>query len=127
MIRLARWQAILFVLSTYLAIFPVSSSAELVGITKEGLVIRIDETTGTGELIGPSGLPALGSLAQGSSGTLFSATIAAPCFTSGRSSQLITIDRNTGVGTVIVTLKFSDAPEVDGDVNGLAYSPVLTR
>ena len=118
-----------WVVENFLGLAPPEPEPDsgLIGVTAEGLVVRIDENTGISEIIGHSGFQALDSLTQDSSGTLFSATMAGlgGCFTSERSVYLVTIDRNTGVGNIVVplTLSVRGVPALQGDVLALALSP----
>jgi hypothetical protein len=81
-------------------------------------VYEIDETTGTGVLIGPSGFRRLNSLASNSSNQLFSVVDPQPTFPQDR-PWLITIDPTTGAGTLVATLDFGAVVE---DVRSLAFS-----
>ncbi|MCX5888513.1 MAG: hypothetical protein NTY36_03575 [Deltaproteobacteria bacterium] len=73
-------------------------------------VVGINQATGTGYTIGPSGYSRLNSLAKDKNGLLYSVS----------SGQLITINPNTGQGTPIAALSFPTYPP---DVRGLAFSP----
>src|SRR5262245_38578334 len=81
--------------------------AEIIGVSfaflgSNSSVVRVDPVTGVGSVIGVSGFPAMNSLAENSSGTLYSAVDNPP----GSAPQLITIDPNTGAGTLVATLNF---------------------
>src|SRR5205085_4538696 len=76
-----------------LLIAPAIAGADIVGVAFSGGVFRINETTGVGAAIGPSGFPTLNSLASNSAGTLYSTE------DNGMTSQrLVTINPATGAG-----------------------------
>jgi len=88
------------------ALLPSIANAATIGVGAAGDVFAIDETTGVGTLLGPSGFSGLNSAASDSEGTIYSVA--------GR--EIITIDPITGAGTLVTTLDF-------GAVRGLAFSP----
>ncbi|MCH8032453.1 MAG: T9SS type A sorting domain-containing protein [Bacteroidetes bacterium] len=75
-----------------------------------GSLIMIDIATGVGTIVGPSGLPAIPSLAINSAGQLFATNIADP-------ANLYSIDPATGMGTLIGStgLFFPDALAFDAN------------
>jgi hypothetical protein len=82
---------------------------KMIGVTIDGVVVSIDQSTGAGNTIGNCGF-VVNSLAKDSSGTLYSAS----------GTKLITINPMTGAGTEVATLNFGADPS---DVRGLAFSP----
>jgi hypothetical protein len=101
-----------------LAVASPAARADIIGVTFGGTaspVVRIDPATGVGSAIGPSGFPALNSLAEDRAGTLYSAVDSPP----GSPPHLITINPATGAGTMVATLSFG---AVVPDVRGLAFS-----
>jgi len=84
-----------------------SAHAEIIGVSWAGNVYSIDETTGSGFLLGASGYDRLNSLAADSSGIIYSAS----------SNALLTIDPITGSGTFVAPISTSNG------VRGLAFSP----
>ena len=85
-----------------------------------GSLIMIDIATGVGTIIGPSGLPAIPSLAINSAGQLFATNIADP-------ANLYSIDPATGMATLIGStgLFFPDA--LAFDANDVLYVMASTN
>ena len=96
--------------SAILLTAPVAGHGALVGIGFGGSVYSIDETTGTGSLLGSSGFGTTNSMARNSAGTLYSAT----------SASLITINPGTGAGTLAPALSGFGAEGLS--IRGLAFS-----
>ena len=94
-------------------LIPSYATAKLIGVSwslTNSPVVTIDEATGTGSTVGPSGFAFLNSLAKDGSGVLYSVS----------DNKLIKIDPATGLGTVVVTLNFGVTPP---NVRGLAFRP----
>jgi hypothetical protein len=103
-----------------LVIMSPVARAEIIGVSfgipgTDSLVVRIDPATGAGSVIGLSGFRVLNSLAENSSGTLYSAGNQPPI----GGPHLITINPNTAAGTLVATLNFG---AVTPDVRALAFS-----
>lgn len=78
------------------ATFAPQASATIIGIDFDGNVVSIDEATGAGGGIGPSGFSTTNSMARDSTGTIYTAHTAIAGAAMG---QLVTIDPGTGAGT----------------------------
>ena len=103
-------RAILAVIATVLSLLPTTSaSAGFIGVSWDGDVYSINESTGSGSLIGASGWSQLNSMAMDRSGRFLTAT-------RGSSSRIVEIDPVTGKGTLF------HAPFLD-DIRAMAYSP----
>ncbi|MFQ5744342.1 MAG: hypothetical protein ACE5HV_12250 [Acidobacteriota bacterium] len=68
-----------------------AATSRLLGATTSGMLVEIDPTDATFTVIGPIGFPGVTGLAEASDGTLFAVT----------DTDLLTIDPNTGVGTMV--------------------------
>jgi len=110
-----RVQRILRMVATMLLAYPGIAAPAIIAVQFNGGVVSINEATGVGLAVGPSGTSNLNSLAADTSGTLFSATNPL-----GAGGQLFTINPASGVGTPGAVLGFGAA--VAADVRGLAFS-----
>jgi len=106
-------------LSLALLGLPASAEAAIYGVEWFGDVYRIDESSGAGLLVGPTGFPRLNSAARDAAGTMFSVTGGNVPAGSGPDT-LITVNTMTGAGTAGPVLNFAN---VDEDIKGLAFSP----
>ncbi|MBI3682843.1 MAG: hypothetical protein HY235_20920 [Acidobacteria bacterium] len=105
--------------SALAALLPALAVASLVGVTYDGRVLSLNESTGTGAVVGSSGLFGFNSLARNSAGVYYSAT---DIF--GLSVlDLVTINPATGAAAVAATLNFG---VLVPSVRGLAFSPTDT-
>ncbi len=93
-----------------------AQASDILGVAWDGTVVLIDESSGTGQDIGPSGFSGLNSLAKSSNGTFYSVA-GDPLFTTA--STLITIDSSTGLGASVAAVNGLDA----GTVRAVAFSP----
>jgi hypothetical protein len=94
-----------------------ASHADIIGVTWEGDVVAIHSATGSNTRIGSTGFIHLNSLAQSSSGALFTvgARPGAP-----EDDQLIMIDPVTGAGHAIATISGT----IEGpSIRSMAFSP----
>ena len=110
-----RVQRIQRMVATMLLAYPGIAAPAIIAVQFNGGVVSINEATGVGLAVGPSGTSGLNSLAADTSGTLFSATNVL-----GAGGQLFTINPASGVGTPGAVLGFGAA--VAADVRGLAFS-----
>jgi hypothetical protein len=107
---------LLFLVLCSILLIPSYATAKLIGVSwslTNSPVVTINEATGTGSTLGPSGFAFLNSLTKDGNGVLYSVS----------DSKLIKIDPATGLGTLVVTLNFGATPP---NVRGLAFSPTPT-
>lgn len=86
-----------------------AAPGDIIGVAWGGSSFALDSETGTGVLLGPSGVASMNAMSRSPDGTLY-ATKVGP-------QQLLTIDPDTGVATVVANLN----PAID--VRGLGFHP----
>lgn len=84
------------------ALAPAVSAQDMIGVTINGDVHRVDSVTGAYSLLGPSGFNLLNCLAKASDGKIYSVSAST---TSLVPSRLIELDPQTGAGTQIHSLQ----------------------
>jgi hypothetical protein len=101
--------ALLFLSSLVILPLPAAWAAPmLIGVEYSGRVVRIDENTGAGTLIGMAGFTNLNSLTTNAAGTIYSVGNAGGPV----DNALIRIDPATGAGTLVATLSLAGVSDV---------------
>ncbi len=91
------------------------ATADMIGVAFSGNVFSMNPTTESQILLGASGIKRLDSLAQSSSGVLYSVGGATD-------DQLVTINPITGLATTVATLSYN-VSKPTGTMTGLSFSP----
>src|SRR5262245_28919222 len=86
----------IYVFLMLLAVAGRAKADPIIGVNFDGDAFLIDSSTGTGTLLGPTGFFFLNSMAKNSSGVIYTQGSL-----DGFSSELLTINPNTGAATVV--------------------------
>src|SRR5690606_31672337 len=91
-----------------------SAQPTLYAVDFPGRLVTVDTTTGAATLVGATGFDRLNAAAADSSGTIY-ASRGRNAGVMGDSNQLIRIDPNTGIGTLVASYG------TENDLRGLAF------